>query len=127
MDIEAVQSKAGSNVRFLPVILLERRWGGGLWEMEAGGKEERLVAVPQKAHVTGFFIQQARQRQPLHSSPDSLAHGPQEETFGKITAPSLKHGKRKCVFCVSKDMCVLICSCLCLSNAAPCLFYNWRF
>lgn len=38
MDIEAVQSKAGSNVQFLPVILLERRWGGGLWEMEAGGE-----------------------------------------------------------------------------------------
>lgn len=50
-------------------------------------REERVVAVPQKANVTGFFIQQARRRQSLHSSPDSLARGPQEETFWKDQSP----------------------------------------
>ena len=77
----------------------------GRWGMEARAvvwrrEEGKLVSVPQKANVTGFFIRQARRRQPLHSSPDSLAHGPQEETFGKITAPSLEHGKALCIFCM---------------------------
>lgn len=48
-----------------------------------GGGEQRLVAVPQK---TGFFFPDP-QGEALHCSTDSLAREPQEETFGKITAP----------------------------------------
>lgn len=68
------------------------RWGVG------------VVAGPEKVNVTGFFSQQARRRQPLHSSPDSLAHGPQEETFGKIRAVSLEHGNTMWIF-----LCVRVC------------------
>lgn len=128
-DIAAVESKAGSNVQSLPLILLERSngRGGGRWRR---GAEERLVAVPQKAHVTGCFIEQAKRRQPLHSSPDSLVQGPQEETFGKIRAPSLERGKSMCAYTACETACAAclpICSCLCLSDVTLCLFYNWTF
>lgn len=52
MNIAGVQSKAGSNIPFLPVILLKRRGGDG-----KPRQEERLVTLQQKAHVRGFFIQ----------------------------------------------------------------------
>lgn len=54
----------------LPVILMKSRRGSGRWRQEErNGGEERMVDVPQKANVNWlFFIQEARRRQPLHSS-----------------------------------------------------------
>lgn len=111
MDIAVVQTKEGSSLQFLPVILLEREegrgWVGGIW-----GGSWRLgpVAVPQKAHAASSLIQQARRRQPLHGSPVSLALRPQEETFGKTTAPSPKRGKTMCLYCERGAMCTPICA-----------------
>lgn len=90
MDIAVVQTKVRPSLQFLPVILLERVRGGERvrWKLKAGP-----VAVPQKEHVESLFIQQARQRQTLHSSPVRLAQGPQEENLWKEHSPQPQAGK----------------------------------
>lgn len=61
MDIEAVQSKAGSNVQFLPVILLERRWGGeggcGRWRQ---GERRRGWLLCHRKHMLLAFSSSRR-------------------------------------------------------------------
>ena len=112
MDTAALESKAGSNVRFLPVILLE---SGGAEERGCGRWRNGGEAVLQKAKYDWLFHQAAGEARrgdasPLLSSSDSLAHGPQEETSGKIRAPSLKHGKSMCISCVCvRDRGVCVC------------------
>lgn len=65
------------------------------------GDEGKLSAVPGKANVAGFFIRQARRRQPLRGSPDSLAHGPREENLWKDHSPEPRAWKHKvCILCV---------------------------
>lgn len=72
------------------------------WKLKAGP-----VAVPQKEHVESLFIQQARRRQTLHSSPVRLAQGPREENLWKEHSPQPQdYVERLCVYIVCEEPCV---------------------
>lgn len=91
---------------FCPIIHLKRSKegrGGGDGDWRRG----KASCCTKESKCWWLFQGKARWRQPLHRSPDSLAHGLQEETFGKITALSLEHGKTtcSCVLCVGEMEC----------------------
>lgn len=99
MDIAAAQSKSGSNVQFLPVILLERRRG----DVGDGGRRRGWLLCHRKHMLLAFSSSsKATPAPPQHSRQSGT-----QATGGNLWKDhSLKHGNSICVFIVREGVCV---------------------
>lgn len=109
MDIAVVQTKEGSSLQFLLVILLEWEEGGlggrgCVCEMEAEGRGWLLVAVPQKAHAASFYIQRPGDASPS-TALQTVWHSYHRRKPLERPQPPASSVERLCVYTVSEEPC----------------------